>query len=268
MKKSVVIPFHDGERYLKYSLPPLAKLPVDEFVIIFDRVSDNLRTLFEFYFPKSQRHKCKFIIRRTPSKVNCKTVGLDDDHLKDWTYDRAKIFSMGLRLAEGDLLFVSAEDIVLDPCNFDEEYWMDKGVGMVDFRYLNYEPRGLNLRNAWLWNLTKFVDRFGRRGATQESGIYGVRKSVYEQIGGLEDVPTEEDWLRRRVKESGFKHVHVTRNKGNIHLRTSQDKERQLMQGKTRFLQGQGLVKVLGHGLLYFKPYVILGYVQEMLRVC
>lgn len=265
MKKTVVIPFHDGEQYLKYSLPSLRDLPVDEFVIIFDRISAKMQRLFERYFPKNQRPKCKFLLIREPSEENCKIINMPEEALKKWVHARARIFNMGLGMAEGDLLFVSAEDIILDPKNFDERFWEDPDVGMVDFRYKNYEPDGINIRNAWLWILVKIVDRIGRRKATQRSGIYGVRKSVFDSLG-IEDVPTEEDWLRRRIVEHGFKHIHIIDHKKNIHMRTSQDKERQLMQGKTRYLQGDSILKVLGHCVLYLKPYVVLGFIKERMK--
>jgi hypothetical protein len=248
MKKSLIIAFHNGAKYLKYSLPVLRNCEIDELVCVFDKVDAELITEFFAHIPVEVMDKLKII----------------ENHEQTWQHIRAEVFQKALSKASGDILYVSAEDIKLDPRNFNDDFWFNSNVGFVDFRYTEYDPTSIGLRSCWEIILTKILDKLLTRKATQRSGIFAVRKQIFDKIG-LEDVPTEEDWFRRRVKEHGYKHVHVIAHK-NHHMRPCHSKDRQLLQGASRYRQGYSLSKVIGHVLLHFKPLVLTGYIKEKRR--
>ena len=177
-----------------------------------------------------------------------------------WQHRPAETFSYGFTHAKGDLLYVSAEDVVLDPENFQEFHWINPQVGMVDFRYYQCDPFRWNFHVTWDTALLKLSDKLFRYG-TVRSGLYGIRRTIYDKVGGLKDCATEEDWLRRDVQALGYIHHHV-KSTNNFHLRPSYDKQRQLMQGISRRKQQYSLLRTIAHSILHLKPWVFKGYCQ------
>lgn len=259
LTKSLVCAFHDGEALLDIVLPWLVKLPVDDFVFVFDNPSAEMLRIFDRYVKGNFRANCQIVILRD-NPEGYTNFGPN----KCWKYRRAYVFNVGFSLAVGDLIYVCAEDLILDHANFDEKFFADNLVAMVDFRYRNYNPFCLNIRPAFEWALSGLMDHIRKDSATQRSGVFVIRKRVFRVIG-FEDVPTEEDWLRKRVVGMGFKHFHVIGNKGNWHLRPGYTKDRQFLQGVSRFHQGHGFVRVLGHTILWLKPYVLKGFLYAKL---
>lgn len=246
LKKSLVVGVHDGLKYLPYTLPYVSALTlclVDEVVFILDRVDDMdaYRKLIAKWVP-------------IKSKIYFKLS-------KKWEYGPAETFNLGLSMCSGDILYVSAEDIALDPNNFKDEYWEDEDVAMVDFRYYQRDPFKWNFHVKWDNMILKVSDRVFRYG-TVRSGIFGVRREVFEELGGLKDCPTEEDFLRKDIIERGYKHLHI-KSAENYHLRPSYDRARQIMQGISRREQGFSLKKTIAHSILHLKPFVLYGYLKR-----
>ena len=207
LDKSLVIGVHDGLTYLPFTLRNYAQLPVDEKIFVLDHCRP-----FSLY-EKTIRH---FV-------PDAKIIRKERNETK---YRPCETFSLGLSKAQGNILYVSAEDVILDPKNFDEKYWVDSTVGMVDFRYYQCDPFKFNFHVAWDTLLTKVSDKLGY--GSVRSGLYGIRRDLLDKIGGLKDSPTEEDWLRKDVVQLGYSHVHIKTTR-NLHLRPSYDKTRQLM---------------------------------------
>jgi hypothetical protein len=238
--KSLIVGVHDGYELLQFSLPSLNIVPVDEVLMVLDRVKnvDKYRRIIHNYVPKAKILEKNFAVRKNrPNET----------------------FQYGFDHAHGDLLYVSAEDIILDPAEFSDSYWQNPAVGMVDFRYFQRDPFKFNFHVAWDGFLLKFSDVF--HYGTVRSGLYGVRRELLEKIGGLKDSPTEEDWLRKDVMAAGYRCVHVKTTR-NFHLRPVFDKQRQIMQGRSRKEQGFSFARVVLHSVLHLKPYVLEGYVK------
>ena len=83
MRISVVIPVHNEERYLRYSLPSLKCLDVDEFVFVLDRCTD---------------HSFDLIIRAM------KRATIIIKKKKRWRNGCAEAFQMGFDEAKGDVI--------------------------------------------------------------------------------------------------------------------------------------------------------------------
>lgn len=241
LTKSLVVGVHNGYEFLSLTLPPLRNVAVDELIFVLDRVQQvaKYKRLIRYFLPNAQILEKNFAVTK---------------------YRPNETFQYGFNHANGQLLYVSAEDIILDSAEFKDVYWHDPQVGMVDFRYYQKSPFKFNFNVAWDDVLLKISDGVFKYG-TVRSGLYGVRRDVFDEIGGLKDYATEEDWLRKQVIASGFKHVHV-KTTHNYHLRPSFDKQRQIMQGISRKEQGHSFRRVVLHSLLHIKPYVLKGYIQ------
>lgn len=101
MKFSVVMPIHNEERNLLYSLPSLFRLEPDEVVFVLDNCSDKSRQLIEYY------------ARESNYKGNLKFLDVHDIP-KDWNYRVAYLFRLGYRASRNDAILTTAADIVLD----------------------------------------------------------------------------------------------------------------------------------------------------------
>jgi len=242
MQKSLVVGIHDGLNLLHYSLRNLPNLPVDEIIFVLDRCNPLPQYIdrIKMHVPNAQ------VIVKTEKTAQ---------------YGPSETFRTGLDKATGELLYVSAEDIILDPTNFSEEYWRDPNVGFVDFRYYQHDPYRFNFHVCWDTMLLTLSDKLFNYGTTR-SGLYGIPRNVYDEAGGIVDSPTEEDWLRKTVVSLGYKHLHIKSTR-NIHLRPSYDRQRQLLQGASRRKQGYSLSRAVAHSILHFKPYVLKGYLQD-----
>lgn len=240
MKKTLVVGVHDGLVYLPFTLPRLKQLPVDETIFVLDHCENE-----EAYI--------KLIKKTMPNAI------IIPKHYAKTKYRPNETFTLGFKHATGELIYVTAEDCLLDPIMFQEKYWRSADVGMVDFRYYPYDPFKTNYHVLWDMALLKISDLFGY--GTVRSGLFGIRREVYDLTGGFRDVPTEEDWLRKDVKKTGYRHVHIKTTK-HLHLRPSYDRKRQIMQGTTRYEQHIAFWRVLAHCCLHLKPLVMLGYLQ------
>lgn len=239
--KSLVVGIHNGYEYLRFSLPSLSLAPVDELILVLDRVDhvDKYKRFIRQVLPNAQILEKNFAIRK---------------------FRPNETFQYGFDHANGDLFYVSAEDVILDTAEFSDSYWQDPEVGMVDFRYYEKDPFKFNFHVAWEGLLLKVSDGLFHYG-TIRSGFFGVRREVLEKVGGLKDYATEEDWLRKEVVASGYRHIHI-KTTHNLHLRPTYDKQRQIMQGISRKEQCHSFARVVLHSFLHLKPYVLKGYIQ------
>jgi hypothetical protein len=132
---------------------------------------------------------------------------------------------------------------------------------IVTFRYYN---RGLDLtaparlREEWD-NVLKHLLDFTPRKGSQRSGLMCIKKEAWKRVGGFQDRP---DFEEQFIMHSGLVHEHVI-STTILHLRTGYSKEKQLLQGVARKRARYPLWKTIGHVYLHFKPYVLVGYLNE-----
>ena len=240
MRISVVIPVHNEERYLRYSLPSLKCLDVDEFVFVLDRCTD---------------HSFDLIIRAM------KRATIIIKKKKRWRNGCAEAFQMGFDEARGDVILAAGADLIIDPeiprlirCLF-----RDSRLGTVCFRYLNYDLFSLKGRiHGFYENIYKTVIQQFRKEA-RHTGFYAFRKEMMREIGGLRDVPSEYDEFCRRVKKSRWRLLYVPYTR-TLHLRPGLSRDKQYIQGLARFhLPQYNLAKTVLHAFVHLKPYLLVG---------
>lgn len=243
---SVVMPVHNEQAYLRFSLPFLKKIEkqINEFVFVLDRCTDHSEQIIKKAFPNA--------------KIFHKTV-------QKWVNPCAESFQYGFDRAHGNIIWALGADLILDPnipsiirTRFD-----NPKVGTLCFRYFNYDLFNMRLRlHGFYDNLYRNVIQHFRR-ETRHSGFYAFRKEMTDSIGGLKDVPSEYDEFARRIRKSKWRYVYVPYT-STLHLRVGLTKNRQFQQGRARYYLPQyNLAKTFFHSLVHFKPYLIKGYLHE-----
>ena len=244
MKLSVVLPVHNEEAYLPYSLNTLAKAHINELVIVLDRCSDNSEMIIKSFAELVE--------------YDVKVVKKNFQH---WHCCTAEVFELGLQHTTGDLLYVSAADIIHDLKQFNPTFFKDADV--VSFFYFNFDLHRYKLKQSYMNFMKRYINisRLWKRKLAWRSGLFGCKREVWEKLH-LHDVPSEyDDFLERAVK-AGYRYKFVKDMK-NLHLRVGLTKDRQMLQGMSRAQRNVHPLMVFGHSMLMLKPYVWLSYWYE-----
>ncbi|RLI52053.1 MAG: hypothetical protein DRP09_18585 [Candidatus Thorarchaeota archaeon] len=240
---SVVMPVHNEEEYLPYSLPSLIKSPIDELVVVLDRCTDH-----------SEK-----IIRKTrfPFKVV-----LIEKNQQNWRCPTAEVFELGFSFATGDLFYTMAADMIVDPKQFNPKLFED--ADLISFFYYNYDLHHYKIKQWYLNFLKKYVNiswLWKGKALAWQSGHMGFKREVWETLH-IRDVPSEYDDFQKRALQHGFRYKFV-KNVNNLHLRVGLRKDRQMLQGMSRAQRNVHPLLVLGHSIVQMKPYVWTSYYYE-----
>jgi len=242
MKISVVIPVHNEEAYLPYSIPSLLKSPIDELVVVLDRCTDKSEEILkQTSFP----YEVKFI-KKTSQQWHCPT---------------AEVFELGFQHTTGDLLYTMAADMIVDPKQFNPRLFGDADI--IAFFYYNYDLHHYKIKQWYLNFLKKYANiaRIWKGKLAWQSGHMAFTREVWETLH-LIDTPSEYDSLQKRALQHGFRYKFVKDVK-NLHLRVGLSKSRQKLQGMSRAARNVHPLLVIGHSFLQMKPYVWTSYWLE-----
>jgi glycosyltransferase involved in cell wall biosynthesis len=228
---------------LRYSLPALANASLDELVFLLDRCTDKSEQIIKFW-------KKSF---NPPFQV--RIVKKDK---QSWKSPVSEAFQAAFENCKGDVIYSLAADCIYDTTifKFESEY---------DAICYNYVDRDLNtnpMRQNYEMLLQK-LRRFKRIG-----DVFAIKKHVWAELGGFKDHAEADVWhphgiiLFEALKNRGFKYT--VRDSKTIHLRCPINANTQINQGRLRAKMQTPFWKVILHSLIHFKPYVLIGYFQEI----
>jgi glycosyltransferase involved in cell wall biosynthesis len=248
---SAVIPVHNEEYYLRYTLPAYQRLRgVDECVFVLDDCTDRSEAIIRHWFPNAVIHV------------------LHDWH--KWPRKVAESFQYGFEHSIGDIIMAMGADLIFPPTHpnlVKQLFQSDPLLGTVCFRYYNDDVSSRWIRvHGFYDNLYRsLVERI--RSEARHTGVYALRRSMMEEIGPLSSaIISEYDEYMRRVKASRW-HYQYCSSTNIKHLRAGLTKSKQLVSGQSRAMLPQyNLWKTLFHSLIHIKPYVLQGYITERLR--
>ena len=245
MRISVVMPVHNEQDYLPYSLPSIKYIEnqIDQFVFVLDNCTDRSEQITRNYSPHAE-------------------IYVKTGHT--WKFYAAESFQYGFDRAKGDVVWAVGADLILDPYipSVIREVFADEKVGTVCFRYLNYDLFSLPLRIKGFYDdvyktLTEKI-----RKESRHTGFYAFRKKMMEEIGGLADIVSEYDEYCIRAAKNGWKVIYIPYTK-TLHLRPGLTAKKQYMQGVARYyLPSYNLFKTLFHSFIHFKPHLFVGYLH------
>lgn len=198
-KVSAVVPVHNEEKYLPYCIERLLKSQLYEVVFVLDRCTDKSKEIIE---------SADFAFR----------VRVIEIRNKKWDSPTAEPFAIGLREASGDFVYSVPCDIYVDPKIFSVNW---TNIDLCSFSLSEFPLYG-NEKNKLM---TKFREFIGikyekvmckRRGLPYVTGVYGFRKSIYNDIRHR-DTDAEDSDFQYRCILKGYRYKHFSSN--CIHLR-------------------------------------------------
>jgi glycosyltransferase involved in cell wall biosynthesis len=248
MKISVVIAVHNEAEYLSYALKRLQPSPIHEFIFVLDRCTDNSEEIARKFIAKTNA-KCKIITKTFQKGLN----------------PAFESFDFGAQYATGDFIYYIGADIAVDPKIFNAENWRERSA--LKFRYYNYNLFGSKVPYAYEKVIIKLSEKLGAK--VGQCFVEAFRRDFWKKF--WTEHPPEN--LEGFLKEPKFTLKHILAEDDRkmfinitttecLHLRPKLTRGQQLLQGIARYLLNYPFPKVLFHSILYFKIYVLLGYLQ------
>lgn len=247
LKISGVMPVHNEQEYLPYSLGGLKGAPLDELVVVLDRCTDNSERIITRFKPNY------------PVRVYPKTW-------QKWQSKIAETFEYGFSLASGDVLYGLAADCVCDPKMFDPKPF--EKHAMVSYQYYNRDIHTSAIRQNMEIFLSKCFQRIDFAQQVWHGGVFATKKSVWRELH-FRDLPSEYGenvqfkGYCERLMAKGHRYCHVKTTK-IVHLRAPLNRGIQILEGKGRARLRYPYWRVLLHSLIHVKPHVLVGYVHEI----
>jgi len=248
LRFSVVVPIHNEEKYLPYSLPAIYRLEPDEVILIFDRCKDgSVRIAKEISQSFGYKPYTRFVELDKPSP--------------DWNFRVAFLRRYGYMLARNDIILNTDADMVLD--NDVVKNHMTNvgrnGIGLVSFGYLDY-PYTIQcfIRKiiSTLSPITGFAGQyaFSKRAWLETEDEESVKK-VYK---------SEDTHLRLSLlKKYGSLHI----NTNSLHLRPTENNRMHYMRGVAYWeVVHNPAWKMLLHSIICLRPAAMAGYINARSR--
>jgi len=253
MKISGIIPVHNEEKMLSFTLPFYRTYALDELVVVLDRCTDKSENLIsDAHLPYNVR-----FIRFTKHS---------------WKFPIPEVLNAGFSAAKGDFLYSLAADFLCDTAIFKIDW---NGFDIASFTILNYPLNvgfRVKLKTYWMDLYRKIYDVLYPKlsGKPSVYGLYAFRKSVLNSCRVI-DGPGEEVTFVKDAAKQGFRyklfrirnyHVRPLGGAATVHsLRTRLDYESRKETSK------YPLWKVLGHAVLFLSPDAWREYVRARMML-
>ena len=247
MDFTVVMPIHNEERFLPYSLPSVYRISPNEVILIFDRCTDqSIQTA----------RKIASLLRSTDIT---KFVELSDP--VDWNWRLAYLIAFGIEAAGNQVILITDADYILNEKVKAGLVQLGQGLGIISFGRREYPPTFQNLTDQLLAKLHHLglsipVELF--------SGSFAVLKKAYDETVDINDfkkVPRSLDTFIYDTIVKKYRSAFVEAR--GLHLRPRESSKRHFIRGIDKYrLQHHPLWKVILHSLFYLRPLVLAGYLK------
>lgn len=244
MKFSVVMPIHNEEKYLPYSLPSTYRLKPDEVVLIFDRCTDESLKL------------SKRIAKTLDYYQSTKFVELDEP-APGWASRKAFLRRQGYKLTENDVILNVDADFYLDPMIREHLQRIGRnGVGLISFGFLD-KP----------YSIRTFI----KRAITQVSPFKGLAGLFAFSKKAWLETENPESAKRILISEDSYLCLCIARkyrkeyfNTKTLHLRPNENTRRHYLRGVAYWkdVQEPSTIKMLLHSIMMIRPAVLKGYLH------
>ncbi|RKY54776.1 MAG: hypothetical protein DRP89_04575 [Candidatus Neomarinimicrobiota bacterium] len=247
-KFSVIMPIHNEERYLYYSLPSIYKLKPDEVILIFDRCTDNsLKVARKIAKHFKYLDKTKFIELNEPSPK--------------WKFRVAYLRRYGFKLAKNNIILNTDADTILDPKIREYiKYICKDKIALISFGRKTYPITFQDF-------ITRIVSTINpKMGFT---GIYAFSKKAWIETENQEAVKkivrAEDTHLRISISKK-YRVAFIKTN--SIHLRPNESKNRHYIKGYTYWtVKKNPIWKAFLHSIIYLRPQLLTGYIHARIKI-
>lgn len=243
MSFSIVLPVHNEENLLKYTLPSVYRLKPGEVIIIFDRCSDNSVLL------------SKKIEKKFSGESFTKFIELNDSS-PEWSSRIAFLRNYGNNISSNDIILTTDADIVLDEKITEYiKLISEKGIAFISLSFYDY-PYTIQCFTRRLFStLTP---------AKSYAGLYIFSKKAWKETEDIEKekkIIRSEDTLLRLSIQTKYKTIF--RNTSSFHLRPMENKNRHYLKGIDYWeIVHESFLKIFLHSILNFRPATMAGYIH------
>jgi glycosyltransferase involved in cell wall biosynthesis len=242
-KFSVVMPVHNEQENLLYSLPALFSVEPDEIIVVLDRCNDGSRNIIET------------VSKKLGYKGSLKLLEVSKD-FPDWGYRVARLFRLGFGEARNDTILMMAADIVLDKRIKDYVPLIKSSDSKLISFGLKYYP--VNMIYFVKKLVTLFFPGRGFSGVLLFSKRAWMETEDEEMVKRI--VKAQDTFLSNSIKTK-YSTRHVWLNV--VHLRARRDKKDQYLRGVTAYqVSGKSLLSVFISSIIYLRPLMLMGYLQ------
>jgi len=242
-KFSVLLPCHNEEKYLSYSLPSIFALGPNEVLLLLDRCSDNsAKVAQELAFKHRMSDKLKLI------EVN---------EASDFRLRFAYLRTLGCSLCTHDIVLVTAADLILDS-QISQFVDLIGKYGLITFEHVEYP---VNWRHLVKRLLARFLP-FGWIGGVR---LFDRRLLKFEDEKELKGLESGEDSFLANSLRKHVKTLYVMSD--TVHLRPREDRESHLLRGRLYARFRRGFWLAVACGLVTFRLGLIRGYIRESVKM-
>lgn len=249
---SVVVPIHNEEAFLPYSLPSIFRLRPDETILLFDRCTD---LSVEIAWMIAQKFG-----------MTGKTKFINVTRQNDWGYSHAYVARKGYLMTRNNLILATAADIILDPTI--TNYFplvATSNIAFISFLHVDYPVSFRNL-------LKRLLVRIGLLPPShKERWLAGPY--VFSKRAWLE---TEDQEAVKKVVRAHDTHLHkailtkyssrciVTRT---FHLRPRESNQMHYLRGQLYWtVAKRSFLLTLLSALFYVRLGLIKGYIHARIN--
>lgn len=224
---SVIIPIHKDEKVLRKTLYPLKNFQ-GEIIFVLDKPTKKSKEMVEKF---ANKHHNSTLIYKGNLPFEVENIA--------W-----KSFIYGALHAKGDRIYFLGADMVCDKRMFSKDLKLP-----CQFEYIDAD-------NHLYYAYFKFLSKFSKHYFI---GCFpkGFAFHKYPWISEEKLYPLE--FIERCAKALNFEKY----NFPMMHLRKTKNNLRHYIQGITRYRLKFKFYRVLLHAILFFNPYVLLGYLHE-----
>lgn len=240
MRFSVIVPIHNEEKYLIYSIPSIYRLKPNEVILLFDRCSDNsfnlANKISEYY---NYKDRTLFIeINEIP---------------EDWNFAVAFIKRHGFNLSSNNIILNVDSDMLIDESIRKYISLMNK-YSLISFGFLDYP-----------YTIQCFTRRLLSLLITGYAGLYMFNKDVWKQTENLDSVKkvyqSEDSHLKKAIIDNGYSTKYINTN--TLHLRPNETKLKHYKRGVAYYnLLKSSPYNVFLHSLMNFRIHMFTGYIH------
>jgi glycosyltransferase involved in cell wall biosynthesis len=247
MKFSVVMPVHNEEKFLPYSLPSIFRLKPDEVILIFDRCTDRSIEM------------AKKIAEKFGYLQQTKLIELNKPSPK-WRFRVAFLRRYGFKMAENDVILNTDADTFLDEKISKYLPLVGKDeIALVGFGRISYP---LTFQNFIARLVLTFIPKIGF------AGLYAFSKKAWleaEDQDAIKKILRAEDTYLYLSISKKYRTKFIKTN--TLHLRPIETAEIHLIRGTTYWtVQRNPLWKAILHSIIYFRPLILVGYLHARLQ--
>jgi len=248
---SVVLPIHNEEELLPYTLPGVFRLNPREVLLVLDRCTDRSETI-------AQR-----IHQRHFSHIPLSLIHVREK--SEWRIHLNYLYHLGLERAKGPGLLLTQADILLNPQSFAGHLHLALEGNLVSFGVLGHPH--LNPYNSFI---TMCLFRLGGLlGGELFTGLLALNKETYERIALTPSTPHNFDThLLVEAKKRGVPYRFIPARNFNLRYRLNVTFrfDRILWElGVAKYRVGTPFHRVLAYTIVRMTPSVMAGWLQAKL---